>query len=751
MRHLIPLFAVLLSSVQAGPVVLCRDGRARAVIVLPERPAPCVEVAARELIAHVRLITGVELPQIQVADGQPLAAMAKGRVPILLGDSAWAREQGIKPRELPAEGFVVRVRQNLVIVAGHDGPSYGQNYRFNTDPAGTLYGVYRLLEGLGIRWVYPGAGGCSYPETPGELSVPEGEVRDAPYFAYRHTQYGEFLWGRRTSAGGDRDVWSTRHTSSTDLQKNHRQPHPDWFLPNANGEPGAQADLTHPEVVRTLAEMAGKRFASLGQAGLKYYLVIPLDGRALPADDARSQWVTKAVVAVANQLGESHPDGRIVYCAYNDYKKPPAELKRLPENVVVLIAQSRASLLDETKREEAYELVRAWQQRRPKAIYFCRYSGGRLGMVPALIPRTIARDLQGLKRLSETGLAPIRGEMNFVGVKAGSPFSWWEHINEYVTAKLLWNPDQDVAAILDDLCQHQFGPAAPPMRRLLDGCEKAYAAAAERDLFSPKTIRSLEALLAEAKELAKDSPPHAARVAFIEAGFAPLRRMRAKQEDVTPAPENPDAELILRLGFEKGEKLRGTLRQTTWADGIKGRGLRLAEPGACVQLEPIPLRDCDYSYEAWIKPDRCVQGDQFLFGPAMWERQMLKIDYGLPTNDGHSGRLVLKHRRWEGGKSIRLVSAPQEFRVGQWYHVVGTFSRKNGMALYLNGQLVGLNMALTEPSDMDLLHIGASGQGRTREPDDTFAPFQGVLDEVGIYRRELSLREVRQRYLELRP
>ncbi|MBT7299783.1 MAG: hypothetical protein HN849_09730, partial [Victivallales bacterium] len=174
MRHLIPLFAVLLSSVQAGPVVLCRDGRARAVIVLPERPAPCVEVAARELIAHVRLITGVELPQIQVADGQPLAAMAKGRVPILLGDSAWVREQGIKPRELPAEGFVVRVRQNLVIVAGHDGPSYGQNYRFNTDPAGTLYGVYRLLEGLGVRWVYPGDEGRSYPKSPGELAVPEG-------------------------------------------------------------------------------------------------------------------------------------------------------------------------------------------------------------------------------------------------------------------------------------------------------------------------------------------------------------------------------------------------------------------------------------------------------------------------------------------------------------------------------------------------------------------------------------------------
>ncbi|MBT3291918.1 MAG: hypothetical protein HN380_31535, partial [Victivallales bacterium] len=71
--------------------------------------------------------------------------------------------------------------------------------------------------------------------------------------------------------------------------------------------------------------------------------------------------------------------------------------------------------------------------------------------------------------------------------------------------------------------------------------------------------------------------------------------------------------------------------------------------------------------------------------------------------------------------------------------------------LHLNGQLVGLNMALTEPSDMDLLYVGASGQGSTREPDDTFAAFQGVIDDVAIYRRELSLREVRERYRKLRP
>jgi hypothetical protein len=710
-----------------------------------------VTVGAKELVEHVRLITGVALPQVRVADGKPLATVTKGRVPILLGDSQWVRERGVDPSALPPEGFAIRVRQDAVIVAGHDGETYGENYRFQTDPTGTLYGVYRLLEWLGVRWVYPGDEGCTHPRSPGELSLPEREVMDAPYFPYRHTQYAEFLWGRRTSAGGDRDIWSTRHTCSLDLQKNDRQAHPEWFLPNADGGPGAQADLTNPQVVRTVADMAARRFAGAKLSGLKYYLVIPLDGRAKPADDARSRWVAKAVTGVADLVRQSHPEGRIVYCAYNDYKWPPEELARLPENVVVLIAQSRAALLDEKKRERAYELVREWQRRRPEAIYFCRYTGTRLGMVPALIPHVVARDLQRLKQMSETGSAPIRGEMNFGGVKAGSPYSWWEHANEYVTARLLWDPDRDVDAILDDLCQHQFGPAAQPMRQLFVECERAYTSVGERHLFSPRTIRFLEARLGEAKDRVRDDPEHARHVAFVDRGLEPLRRMRAKQEDATPAPADPDAGLVFRLGFEDGEALPGTLRHTSWAKGIAGRGLRFSAADSCLHLKPVDLKDCDYSYEIWIKPERCEQGDQFLFGPDMWERQTLKIEYGLPTDEGQGGRLVLKHRRWQGGKNIRLVSAPQEFRVGQWYHVVGTFSRANGMALYLNGRLVGLNMALTEPSEMGLHYLGASGDGRTRDPDDTFAPFVGVMDEAAIYRRELSLSEVRQHCERRRP
>jgi hypothetical protein len=52
-----------------------------------------------------------------------------------------------------------------------------------------------------------------------------------------------------------------------------------------------------------------------------------------------------------------------------------------------------------------------------------------------------------------------------------------QHISLYCWMKLLWNPDFDVDAAIDEYCRRMFGPAAAPMRKLvaiqLDGWEKS--------------------------------------------------------------------------------------------------------------------------------------------------------------------------------------------------------------------------------------------------------------------------------------
>ena len=103
---------------------------------------------------------------------------------------------------------------------------------------------------------------------------------------------------------------------------------------------------------------------------------------------------------------------------------------------------------------------------------------------------------------------------------------------------------------------------------------------------------------------------------------------------------------------------------------------------------------------------------------------------------------MLQHRRWEHGENIALSSAPFDLAAGAWIHVAGTFSRTAGMAVYVEGKLIGLNMDLTKASEMKAFWVGASGNGATTDPHDTFGGFPGALDEVRIYRRELTPAEI---------
>ena len=64
------------------------------------------------------------------------------------------------------------------------------------------------------------------------------------------------------------------------------------------------------------------------------------------------------------------------------------------------------------------------------------------------------------------------------------------------------------------------------------------------------------------------------------------------------------------------------------------------------------------------------------------------------------------------------------------------------MALYIDGRLVALDTTATEPSKYLATLVGASGDGSTKDPSDLIGCFKGAIDEVRIYTRELSYREV---------
>ena len=750
------LLAPILALAEPAEVMLVQGGQPRAAIVISAEPAGCVPYAARELQVHIEKMSGAVLPVVQVRSA---ADAPHDRALVLLGESACTRELGLLPDGLAPDGFRIRVAADRLVILGRDDPAFAVNFRFTPVSTGTLYGAYRLLERLGVRWYYPTELGTVIPDT-GDIRVGPLSIDDAPTFPYRHTGYGTdamFAWHRRTGAGGDRDVWSTRHTyEAIGFHKKHGEAHPEYFGIGHGGRRGTAVALAHPGVVEATVVEAKARFSPRRLPGCRYFLVIPADGRGCcqcelcqgKLDSSRgpegdmSDYVAEAAVKVAEALQGHTPAGLIVYCAYSRYKLVPEIVSRLPSNMVVLIAQPRGGFTDESKKRAAYDLVRGWQELGPAAVYFCRYANSTIKMTPSCMPHLIADDLKALKGISEGSSVRIGGEMNFCGIPADSPYSWWFHLNSYVTARALWNPDLDVDALLEEHCRLFYGPGAGDMRRLLARCEELYGSQDEHFLYRVKTIDELDGFL-QAARTKTEGTVYGRRTAWVSECFELVRGMKRKLLSATGDTPVPKGEgLALYLPFNEGsggttlDVVGGTecdVRNAGWVEGRKGKALELTGEDSCVRLPLLSLADTDYSISAWIRPAEIrFTGTQYILGPTMWSRQCLII---------RDGRLMLFHR----SPANRTLAAPsREFTDGVWVHVAGTFSRKNGMSLYIDGNLAALDMAVTEPSRFNAAFVGASGDGRTKAPADVGDCFKGAIDDVRIYRRELSYAEVRR-------
>lgn len=92
-------------------------------------------------------------------------------------------------------------------------------------------------------------------------------------------------------------------------------------------------------------------------------------------------------------------------------------------------------------------------------------------------------------------------------------------LNYYVCAKLHWNPDLDVDALIDDYCRSGFGSGAQAVKKYFLRIEKITDEIAEKQLkitepYTPEIITELRGYLDEAADASKDETDAHKRVAF---------------------------------------------------------------------------------------------------------------------------------------------------------------------------------------------------------------------------------------------
>lgn len=595
------------------PVTLVENGRAKATIAVMSGGIP------KELQHGIKEATGVEL---KIMD----AKIVKGGVKapdieppaIVIGDCDLAKQNGLDGSKLPPEGFAIKTAPGLVFIVGN-----GQ---------GIQWGCYEFLERfVGMRWYFPTELGQSIPRTQ-TLSVPPVWLEDAPVFRRREIwpPWSDPAHGRGTPlmalqaflrAGNSWPTSPACHQPDWSGVGDYVTNRPAVFQLRSDGtRDHAMLCYGNPRTLETYLGNLEQKFS--GKNAPSSASVSPNDAEiSCYCKDCRKLWddkggaygsaskiLGKFVADLGREMKKRWPDKLVAFLAYLNYTAAPDGIT-FPDNVEVQICgmPGMAMYKEPTVLAAEQKNINRWMELTGRKIQNWHYDCWPEDRTKAVYhyPHVI----------KEYYLA---NKDKTVGTFINGDTDHWirQNISLYCWLKVLWNPDYDVDAAVNEFCKRMFGPAAKTMRELvqlqMDGWEKSrwaggrlYAKAIHEISYPRKNVLHMEELLNRARAEARGDEPALKRVEYYAAPFAPffeesknhatgfgLRPLLAKKAGANPQLDGKLDDAV----WEKAQELtfvtawRGkdkeppqeplcpTIVKAVWtADGITF-GFRMAEP-----------------------------------------------------------------------------------------------------------------------------------------------------------------------------
>ncbi len=428
----------------ADRIVLVEKGQARCSIVAPAELSETLAKSVAQLQEYIWRMSGT--PLSLTTDNGLGTVLSVGRTEALMNAGL---EQALAG--LGSEGFIIRTHDDDVFLAGA------------TD-LGTQNAVYTFLELLGCRWFAPGK---AWEVVPHRRSISIGpiDIRQQPTFQGRLLWYA---WGSRLPQKARDEVqdWYRRNKqigawhgsighayAQIANPEQHFAEHPEWF-PMIDGErvPRGQLCTSNPEVIERAIEYARRFFRDNPDATV--VSLSPNDGGGYcecPKCEALGSISDRTLIfanQVADAIRDEFPGKYVAFYAYYLNAPPPTVDGR--DNVIVYIATRFI-----TGGYTFEQLVEGWSKHVKHLGIRDYYS-----VLPWNwgLPVNQVRKIQGdLKYYRDHGV---------IAVSAESEDNWApQGQNYYTAAKLMWDVDADLNAILDDYYEKCWERAAGPMRR----------------------------------------------------------------------------------------------------------------------------------------------------------------------------------------------------------------------------------------------------------------------------------------------
>jgi hypothetical protein len=508
-----------------APVSLIENGHANSVILLAAEPAKDEEQAARELQKYLQKISGatVEVRKVATVDVTRTAHQltAQKQIPILLGQVAPSPtlEKSIRAKSSDAASFALQVEPDAVRVLG-------------LSPEATLFGTYELLEQLGVRWFMPGELGTVIPQAK-TISLAQQETVQFPSFTGRWHKGSTFPeWAKHVRMGGPYapPAHGIRGTSKKEFVA-----HPEWFaLINGKRVP-KQLCISSPEVLQRAIAATKAYFRKNPDA--EWIGMGPDDGGGFcECDLCRSHdggdWdpfvnepsMTDRYIWFFNQIldgiKDEFPDKKISFYSYDSYSRPPVKTKPDPRIVPQLapISLCRVHGMNNPicpERSYYKVLFEGWSKILPE-VYDRSYW---FNLADPGFPFSEVHKMRDE--------IPAAHTLGIKGWRVETMNHWMsETPSLYIAAKLMWNHNADVDALLQDFYEKFFGPAQKPMGEYLTLMDAAlrdgdYHTGSSFDMpnFYPRVLRDqARQYLDAAAKLAGEST-YGQRVAMFRGSF----------------------------------------------------------------------------------------------------------------------------------------------------------------------------------------------------------------------------------------
>lgn len=484
-------------------------------IVVPDKPTPQEEHAAKDLRYHLELVTGHAFDVVTESE------LGK-RIPLIVGRCALLERYGFRvaPPELGIEGIYIGTKGPVLALVGNK--------------RGVLYATYTFLEDyVGCRWFAPD---CSTWPTKGVIRVPELNRTYIPPLEYRTTDYPNSRdpdWAVRNknngnlppldeARGGHITYQGFVHTFNALVPpEQYFAQHPEWFS-EINGKrvkDYSQWCLTNPQLLEFVKQRVREwikqnpsaTIVSVSQNDWHNYCQCVNCTKLAEEEGSQSGPLIHFVNAIADDIKDDYPNVIIDTLAYQYTRKPPRHVKPRP-NVAVRLCSIECCFVHPLESDpfnaSFVDDIKGWSKicnRLHIWDYVINYAHT---IMPFPNLYVLKPNIDFFIRHGVTG---VYEEACYY--TKGAELA---ELRTYILAKTLWDPTYDTDKAIDEFCAAYYGPAAPKIREYINLVHRSAQSLPDMHvrIYSPPSVgyltpevlaKSVE-LFDEAQRLVRNDP-----------------------------------------------------------------------------------------------------------------------------------------------------------------------------------------------------------------------------------------------------